>query len=78
MTGILHAATMMGSGGLEKWLVDLVAAMSRQPYENHIVVRIRATGPRVARDTSTRLVADSPFSIASNCRVLSTVYASAS
>ena len=39
MIRILHVATVMGSGGLEKWLVDLVVEMNRGPYESHILVQ---------------------------------------
>jgi glycosyltransferase involved in cell wall biosynthesis len=39
MKRILHVATNLGSGGLEKWLVDLAAAMDRTQFEHHILVQ---------------------------------------
>jgi len=44
MTRILHVATVMGSGGLEKWLVDLVAEMEGSSYESHILVQSGQVG----------------------------------
>jgi glycosyltransferase involved in cell wall biosynthesis len=40
----MHVATMMGSGGLEKWLVDLVARMRTEGYESTIVVQSAGSG----------------------------------
>lgn len=41
---VVHVASMMGSGGLEKWLVDLVARLEESGVEGVIVVRLDDLG----------------------------------
>jgi glycosyltransferase involved in cell wall biosynthesis len=39
MKRILHVATHLGSGGLEKWLVDLATEMDKTQFETHLLVQ---------------------------------------
>jgi glycosyltransferase involved in cell wall biosynthesis len=41
---IIHVATMMGSGGLEKWLVDLAARMRHDGHDSTIIVQHEDVG----------------------------------
>jgi len=44
MKRILHVATILGSGGLEKWLVDLAVEMDKRLFEHVILVQSDRVG----------------------------------